>query len=469
MRTLSVVDPTTAATLGGIAGLALGGLAMVAVRLSDRSTAAEQAAAPAPPLPPGVGEVIAVLRSSGILIDASDRVVNNSPAAVAHGLVRGQELVHPELLTLARQVRRDGVIREAELELKKGMGDGRLVVAARVAPLGAPHVLLLVEDRSKAARVEEIRRDFLANVSHELKTPVGGISLLAEAVLDAHDDPEAVARFARRISVESARLTRLVKEIVELSRLQGADVIREPTLIDVAACAQDASERSRLLAEEARIELVTSFAEGCQVWGDADLVTTAISNLIGNAIAYSESHTRVSVTVRRVREGIVDISVTDQGLGIAPEEQRRIFERFYRVDTARSRATGGTGLGLAIVKHVADNHGGNVSVWSEPGRGSRFTIGLPAATHGSVPASLGPPDAAPPEGVEAGDAEPAAYEPGSRRTAAPITGSDEAWSRDPGTRAPAHREPGRREPARRGPAPRAVGQEPSDATPQIPA
>ena len=324
--------------------------------------------------------MIAVLRSSSILIDASDRVVNNSPAAVAHGLVRGQELVHPELLHLARQVRRDGVIREAELELKKGLGDGRLVVAARVAPLGAHHVLLLVEDRSKAARVEEIRRDFLANVSHELKTPVGGISLLAEAVLDAHDDPEAVARFARRISVESARLTRLVKEIVELSRLQGADVIRDPTLIDVAACAQDACERSRLLAEEARIELVTSFAEGCQVWGDAELVTTAISNLIGNAIAYSESHTRVSVMVRRVREGIVDISVTDQGLGIAPEEQQRIFERFYRIDTARSRATGGTGLGLAIVKHVADNHGGNVSVWSEPGRGSTFTIELPAAT-----------------------------------------------------------------------------------------
>jgi two-component system sensor histidine kinase SenX3 len=277
-------------------------------------------------------------------------------------------------------VRRDGVIREAELELKRGIGSGRLVVAARVAPLGAHHVLLLVEDRSKAARVEEIRRDFLANVSHELKTPVGGISLLAEAVLDAHDDPEAVSRFAKRISVESARLTRLVKEIVELSRLQGADVIKEPALIDVAECALDAYERSRLLAEESRIDLVTAFDDGCQVWGDAELITTAISNLIGNAIAYSESHTRVSVSVRRVRQNIIDISVTDQGLGIAPEEQERIFERFYRVDTARSRATGGTGLGLAIVKHVADNHGGNVSVWSELGRGSTFTIELPAAT-----------------------------------------------------------------------------------------
>ena len=381
------MDPTTAATLGGIAGLALGGVAMVAVRLSDRSTAADDPTPPDPPLPPGVGEVIAVLRSSGIVVDSSDRVVNNSPAAVAQGLVRGQELVHPELLHLARAVRRDGIIREAEMTLQKGLGDGRLVVAARVAPLGADHVLLLVEDRSKAARVEAIRRDFLANVSHELKTPVGGISLLAEAVLDAHDDPEAVARFAKRISVESTRLTRLVKEIVELSRLQGADVVKDPALIDVGACARDATDRSRLLAEENRIELAAAIDDGCEVWGDAELVTTAISNLIGNAIAYSEKDTRVGVMVRRGRTGVIDVSVTDQGLGIPADEQERIFERFYRVDTARSRATGGTGLGLAIVKHVADNHGGHVSVWSEVGRGSTFTIELPAA---SAAASIEP-------------------------------------------------------------------------------
>ncbi|MFC7595363.1 sensor histidine kinase [Terrabacter sp. GCM10028922] len=414
------MDPTTAATLGGIAGLALGGLAMVAVRLSDRSTATEAQTPPDPPLPPGVGEVIAVLRSSGILVDSSDRVVNNSPAAVAQGLVRGQELVHPELLHLARAVRRDGLIREAELTLQKGIGEGRLVVAARVAPLGAHHVLLLVEDRSKAARVEEIRRDFLANVSHELKTPVGGISLLAEAVLHAHDDPEAVARFAKRISVESERLTRLVKEIVELSRLQGADTVKDPTIIDVGACAQDATERSRLLAEEHQIDLVTAIDEGCEIWGDAELVTTAVSNLIGNAIAYSEDNTRVSVMVRRGRAGVIDVSVTDQGLGIPAEEQQRIFERFYRVDTARSRTTGGTGLGLAIVKHVADNHGGNVSVWSEPGRGSTFTIELPAANASAAiePASAAPdrPSSDPPSSdPPSSDPPPTARPPESAR------------------------------------------------------
>ncbi len=395
MRTLGGVDPTTAATLGGIAGLALGGLAMVAVRLSDRSAAAEEVLAPEPTLPPGVADVIAVLRSSGILLDASDRVVNNSPAAVAHGLVRGHEVVHAELLDLARAVRRDGVIREAELALRKGIGEGRIVVSARVAPLGANHVLLLVEDRTQAARVDEIRRDFLANVSHELKTPVGGIALLAEAIRDAHDDPEAVARFATRIGVESTRLTRLVKEIVELSRLQGADVIKDPQLTDVGACAEDAVERSRLLAEEQGISLACSVEPGCEVWGDAELVTTAISNLVGNAIAYSDRDTRVGVTVQHTAAGLVDVSVTDQGLGIAPDEQARIFERFYRVDTARSRATGGTGLGLAIVKHVADNHGGHVRVWSEPGRGSTFTIELPAATAPAGPTAPGPVDVAP--------------------------------------------------------------------------
>jgi two-component system sensor histidine kinase SenX3 len=430
MRTLSVVDPTTAATLGGIAGLALGGLAMVAVRLSDRSTAADDPAPPDPPLPPGVGEVIAVLRSSGIVVDSSDRVVNNSPAAVAQGLVRGQELVHPELLHLARAVRRDGVIREAEMVLRKGLGDGRLVVAARVAPLRGDHVLLLVEDRSKAARVEEIRRDFLANVSHELKTPVGGISLLAEAVLDAHDDPEAVARFAKRISVESTRLTRLVKEIVELSRLQGADVVKDPAIIDVGACARDAADRSRLLAEESRIELAAAVDEGCEVWGDAELITTAISNLIGNAIAYSENGTRVGVKVRRGRPGVVEVSVTDQGLGIPADEQQRIFERFYRVDTARSRATGGTGLGLAIVKHVADNHGGNVSVWSEVGRGSTFTIELPAANASASiqPATEpapAPPSTDPPGAYAAGPvAAPTAPAPSAGSEAATRAESD---------------------------------------------
>ena len=377
---------TTAATLGAIGGIALSAMAVYAVRLSERQqrrvpTADDDPAA----LPEGIADVLAVLRSSGIVLDSADAVVNNSPAAVANGLVRGQDLTQPELLALARQVRRDGVIREVELELPKGpAGRPGLVVGARVAPLGSAHVLLLVEDRSQARRLEEIRRDFVANVSHELKTPVGGLALLAEAVLDAHDDPEAVARFARRMQVESTRLTRLVQEIVDLSRLQVAASLSEPRPVDLAQAAREAVDRSRLAAEDRDIEVALVSSGDCAVWGDHQLLVTAIRNLVGNAVAYADPHTQVVVAIRAVVGDVVELAVTDQGQGIAPADQQRIFERFYRVDSARSRATGGSGLGLSIVKHVAANHGGDVAVWSEPGRGSTFTLRLPAMTVGRM-------------------------------------------------------------------------------------
>ncbi len=375
---------TTAATLGAMGGIALSGIAVYAVRLSERQQRRVPPLPEAPPaLPDGIADVLAVLRSSGIVLDSADSVVNNSPAAVANGLVRGQDLTQPELLEVARLVRRDGVIREVELELPKGpAGRPGLVVGARVAPLGSAHVLLLVDDRSEARRLEEIRRDFVANVSHELKTPVGGLALLAEAVLDAHDDPEAVARFAQRMQVESTRLTRLVQEIVDLSRLQVAASLSEPHPVDLAQAAQEAVDRSRLAAEDKDIEIALVTAGDCSVWGDHALLVTAIRNLVGNAVAYSEPNTRVAVTVRAVSGDIVELAVTDQGQGITMADQQRIFERFYRVDAARSRTTGGTGLGLSIVKHVAANHGGEVSVWSEPGRGSTFTFRLPAMVLG---------------------------------------------------------------------------------------
>ena len=372
------MDATIAATLGGALGLVIGVAAMVASRWSERS----MNDAPPPEetaLPRGVGDVLSVLRSIAVVVDASDAVVTSSASAVTYGLVRHGELVHAEVRHLARQARRDGVIREVELELARGpVPDASVVMRVRVAALGVAHVLVLAEDHTQARRVEEVRRDFVANVSHELKTPVGGISLLAEAVLDAKDDPEAVARFASRTQVESTRLGRLVQEIVDLSRLQVADTLHEPQLVDLADVLAEAGDRVHVNALSRRIDVHIAPVTGVSVFGDGDLLVTAVANLLTNAVNYSDPGTRVGVGVRLLDDS-VEIAVTDQGQGIPVAEQERIFERFYRVDAARSRATGGTGLGLAIVKHICANHGGDVTVWSQEGRGSTFTIILPVA------------------------------------------------------------------------------------------
>jgi two-component system, OmpR family, sensor histidine kinase SenX3 len=179
------------------------------------------------------------------------------------------------------------------------------------------------------------------------------------------------------MQVESTRLTRLVQEIVDLSRLQIAGTLHEPELVDVGAAAAEAIEQSRLVAGSRSVEIVSSLEPGARVFGDADLLATAVRNLIDNAINYSASGARIAVSVR-CAERLVEIAVADQGQGIPESEQVRIFERFYRVDAARSRATGGTGLGLAIVKHICANHGGDITVWSEQGHGSTFTMRLPA-------------------------------------------------------------------------------------------
>ena len=395
MRTLGVVDATAAAALGGVFGLVTGAISVSWVRRPEPppSTVAQT---PGPDtLPAGVSHVLAVLRSGAIVLDAADAVVSSSPAAVANGLVRERDLVHDELRHLARQVRRDGVIREVELDLARGpLGRGRIMVRARVAPLGSAYVLLLVDDRTEARRVEDVRRDFVVNVSHELKTPVGGLALLAEAVLEANDDPEAVARFAHRMQVESTRLTRLVQEIVDLSRLEIAGTLHDPELVDAGSAAAEAIEQSRLVAGSRGAEIVSSLARGAMVFGDSDLLVTAVRNLVGNAINYSAPGARVAVSVRRA-EDLVEIAVADQGQGIPEGEQARIFERFYRVDAARSRATGGTGLGLAIVKHICANHGGEVTVWSEQGHGSTFTMRLPAAHRTTADPAPGTPAASP--------------------------------------------------------------------------
>ena len=367
------MDPTVQAALAALIGAVVAGGAVLAWHISDR----QQHEVPVQDLvvPPGVATVLSVLRSSAVLVDEDDVVLKASAPAYAFGLVRGTSLVTDELADLVRQVRRDGQIRETEMVLARPDLPSR-TVTARVAPLGPRMVLALVEDRTRERRVEAIRRDFVANVSHELKTPVGAIRLLSEAVCDAADEPEAVKRFSARMITESERLTRLVQQIIELSRLQGDDPLDAPMRVSVDQVIATAVDTSAIDASTKQISLVTGGETGMEIFGNREQVMAAVSNLVANAVAYSGPNSAVVVNARATPT-TVEISVVDQGIGIPSVEIDRIFERFYRVDPARHRSTGGTGLGLSIVKHVAATHGGEVKVWSVEGRGSTFTLALP--------------------------------------------------------------------------------------------
>jgi two-component system sensor histidine kinase SenX3 len=334
-------------------------------------------------LPPGIASVLSVLSSSAGVLDSNDRVLRASAAARAFGLVKGDRLMVTELAALARQVRRDGEIREGEFEVPVPRLGGRTTsFAVRVAPLGAAIgggglVLLLAEDQTESRRVDEVKRDFVANTSHELKTPVGALALLAETIEDAADDAEAVRRFASKMRQEAARLTNLVQDLITLSRIQAVEPVPDPRPVELDTVVAEAVDRCRMRANARGITLASVGSRGLSVLGDEDLLVTALRNLLENAVAYSPERTRVVITTRKNPDGNAELSVADQGIGIPERDLERIFERFYRVDPARSRATGGTGLGLAIVKHVMAAHNGKVTVRSVEGAGSTFTLFIP--------------------------------------------------------------------------------------------
>lgn len=335
-------------------------------------------------VPDGVEQVLDALESAGIVVDPSNNVVKASPGALAFGLVAQGLLVHPELVELVDHVRREGDAISQEVELARGpFGDANVYLFVRVARVGSRFVLLLADDRTEAYRLDEVRRDFVANISHELKTPIGAVGLLAEALQSASDDPEQVRRFAKRLTKESDRLARITKAIIELSRLQAADALAKPELVEVDDIVTAAIDASRVAAEKHRTTIVRGGASGVQVYGDEPMLIAAVHNLVSNAVQYSPERSRIGVGVTHV-DGVVEIAVTDQGIGIPEEDLERVFERFYRIDPARARNTGGTGLGLSIVKHAVQNHGGDVRVWSQVGRGSTFTIRLPEASQASL-------------------------------------------------------------------------------------
>ena len=383
------VSPIWVAIVALVVGLGIGVLLAWAALRTRREEPSPTFDVAEPVVPAGVAEVLSVLPSSGVVVGPHDEVLEATATARTLGLVRGSRIAVPELLQLVRSVRRGGDGRMVDLQINRGVRVASTYLTARVAPLDESLILILADDKTAARRIDETRRDFVANISHELKTPIGAISLLAEAVEDAADDPAAVRKFASRMGIESARLADLVSQIIELSRLQADDPLVHPEVVDIDEVLSDAVDRRRMDAERTRITLTVAGIAGTRVLGSARQLGVAVGNLVENAMVYSDPGARVVVAAHvqaRSDDDYVEITVSDNGIGIPAVELDRIFERFYRVDYARSRANGGTGLGLAIVKHIAAIHGGEVSVWSQVGQGSTFTLKIPAHLHDVAPA-----------------------------------------------------------------------------------
>lgn len=329
-------------------------------------------------LPPVLLEALGQLDQNALVLAPGEVIVFASENIDHIGILRDGLIQSQELLAIIRVVRRTNVKQTGTIDVPRGpIGEGRHELTVNVIPLIREQlVLVLLSDESQAQRIQDVRRDFVANVSHELKTPIGALLLLSEAVLGAKDDPAAVEKFATRMQIESKRLTDLVQEIINLSRLQDSDPLSVPSELNVQDLVNEAIDQSQVGADGRKIEILTGEVANGVVLGDRDQLIMAIQNLVENAVNYSPEGTKVTVS-SVVEDGIVTISITDQGIGIPENEKDRIFERFYRVDPARSRQSGGTGLGLSIVKHVATKHGGEVSVWSVENVGSTFSLKLP--------------------------------------------------------------------------------------------
>lgn len=341
-------------------------------------------------LPEEAARLLAALPLASVVVDAQGDVIRSTPRAEALGIVRRDVVVVAEIAELVSESIRSLAGRERQVRVRRPpLGKGMLDLRVIVVPLSAEAFAILVEDLSDERRVAAVRRDFVANVSHELKTPVGALALLAEAILSAADDEEAVRRFAERMLLESGRLSSLINDIIDLSRLQGDDPLTHAEVFEVDLLVAQATDEVRTAALAKDIDIITTGVPGVALLGDRSQILMAVRNLLTNAVTYSESQTRIAVTAQ-ADDHVVEIGVKDQGIGIPAHDLERVFERFYRVDPARSRITGGTGLGLAIVKHVCENHGGEVGIWSEVGVGSTFTLRLPRSAS-AAPLSAVPP------------------------------------------------------------------------------
>ncbi|MBW3078550.1 sensor histidine kinase [Bifidobacterium simiiventris] len=360
--------------------------------------------------------LIEVAPESVIICDAKYNVRYFSPGAKQFALVDHGRIDSDEIKDFLSLTIEDGRVREREVaipadrehHIAAAPSDGRGVRPGQEVPSDLLYLrvragrivdglyAVFLTDMSEQRRFEAMRRDFVTNVSHELKTPVGAISLLAETITDAADDPDAVRYFSGRVAKESNRLTELVRRLIDLQKAQSMEGVVEMKPVSVMAVVRDAIGENQPQADAKRIDIrltdngtsvplvvsgdadTADVGDEVTVMADDESLKTAVKNLVENAIHYSPEQTVVAVGVAEKR-GKVTIRVVDQGIGIPAESLGRVFERFYRVDPARSRETGGSGLGLAITKHCVQECGGTISVWSREGEGSTFTIELPAA------------------------------------------------------------------------------------------
>lgn len=326
----------------------------------------------------GEHRMLAMLGESVIITDVHGNVIVSNTAAAEHGLVFDGRLTDDGVRGLIASAVEGQEPVHADIELDGGPQARHIAVTAQ--PISACRVAVVCADTGYRRNVDRMRRDFVTNVSHELKTPVGAIMLLSETIADAGDDVEMIRHFAGRIGMEAQRLDGLVRRLIELGRMSNPGERPKQTVdardlvhgaiadTEVTAAARHTDVRMRDGAVDRPLAVCV----------DATAVHIALKNLVENAINYSHERSDVTVDVTQA-DGHVRIRVIDHGIGIPQPLQRRIFERFYRVDPARSRLTGGTGLGLSIANHHIRANGGTIDVWSKPGEGSTFTVALPLA------------------------------------------------------------------------------------------
>jgi two-component system sensor histidine kinase SenX3 len=358
--------------------LAVVGAAVAGFAIGRRGFQADSNSDPSP-FPTLAAEILELFGSVGILLGTSNQVVRMNNRAESFGFVTRGMLVQRDLIELAQLARSSKEVESFEGVLRFGLAQEKISVSAKASLVANDYVVLVLEDRTKDLRLDKTRRDFIENISHELKTPIGAIALLSEAITQAGDDRVTIEKFSGNLHKEARRLSHLVQDIIELSRLQSEEVLAEAELVDLSSVVSEAVDRNEQLALKRNIRLLTEDGEGPEVFGNKELLTAAVKNLIENAISYSEPGSQVGIGCA-AKGPLAEIVITDSGAGISAENQDRVFERFYRIDPSRSRETGGTGLGLSIVKHVAKIHRGDVKLFSQLGVGSTFTIRIPLAT-----------------------------------------------------------------------------------------